>query len=784
MSERRRLPIVEWLARRWADFPVRRKGLVVLAIPLLPLVLLTLLIALLSRGEERDVQRQFTRTLAAGAAAQRTFRLTVEADTAARGYFLLRTDDSLRRYERAQAEIAPSLQRLNSLADPRRHEDFARLQSLVEAYTRQLAAIVNSARSSGGAPPSGLIEQGNAAMQAVREQFLTIETLQNELLTERTRRVSSTARWLWIIAILSIPLGIAGGIIGILLFTSGISRRLTRLARNAGDLAEGKPFETGSDADDELGQLERRLAETAALLAEQREKARIAHDEVDRFFTLAPEMFCIAGTDGFFKRVNAAWTDVLGWSREDMMARPYLDIIHPDDREATIREAGALADGRMTVHFENRYACKDGTYKWLQWKAAAVPDQQRIFAAARDITPQKEAEATIQRAKDTADQANQAKSVFLSRMSHDLRTPLNAVLGFAQLLEMEATTPGQLEQTRQIIRAGRHLLDLINEVLDIAHVESGRLSLSLEPVAVAGLLSAAVELIHPLAEQKAIAVRIESFPADWHVRADRRRLMQVVVNLLSNAIKYNREGGHVRLSCAETDDWRRITITDTGFGLTPEQQAVVFNPFERLNAAQSTIEGTGLGLSVAKGFTEAMGGRIGLDSVPQEGSTFWIELPSVAAPSGAVADTDVVEAPVAHALADRGTVLYIEDNASNIRVLEGVLAHRPGVKLLTAVDAQSGFALVQRERPDLILLDMHLPDASGEDVLWRLQANAATRNIPVVALSADATPGRITRALTGGARHYLTKPLDVARVLALFDEYCPEVESTRSARVS
>jgi len=749
------------------------------------LILTVLFSVIWSRGDGREAQMGIARGLAARTATQKAFRVTVEAETAARGYLLLRNDDSLRQYERTKAEVPASLQRLSGLIDPRQRDDLVRLQALVEARMQVLATVVRVARESGSAPSRELIEHDNIAMQAVRDQFRAMEGWEDERLTERSRRASSTTRWLWMVGLASIPLGIAGGIVGILLFTTGISRRVTRLARNADNLVDGKPLQAESGGDDELGQLERRLAETATLLAQRREEARAAHEELDQYFTLAPEMFCIAGTDGFFTRVNAAWTDVLGWSADEMVARPYIDFIHPDDREATIREASTLADGMVTVLFENRYACKDGSYKWLQWKAAPMLNRQQIFAAARDITLQKEAETTIQRAKETADQASHAKSVFLSRMSHDLRTPLNAVLGFAQLLEMEATTPGQVEQTRQIIRAGRHLLDLINEVLDIAHVESGRLSLSVEPVPVAGLLTGAVELIQPLADQKGISVSVESFPSEWHVLADRRRLMQVVVNLLSNAIKYNRDNGLVRLACVESAGWRRITISDTGFGLTREQQALVFNPFERLNAAESTIEGTGLGLSVAKGFTEAMGGRIGLESVPQEGSTFWIDLPSVAAPSGAVVDTAVVDAPRTQRPAIRGTVLYIEDNASNVRVVEGVLAHRPGVTLLTAVDAKTGMAVAQRERPDLILLDMHLPDASGEDVLWRLQANASTRDIPIVVLSADATPARVTRTLTGGARHYLTKPLDVARLLRIFDEYCPEVvDKTRSERAS
>lgn len=378
-------------------------------------------------------------------------------------------------------------------------------------------------------------------------------------------------------------------------------------------------------------------------------------------------------------------------------------------------------------------------------------------------------------AKREAERANRAKSDFLSRMSHDLRTPLNAILGFAQLFEMDTLTDEQHESLRHIRNGGAHLLDMINEVLDIARIESGHLSLSPEPVALGDVVQHVVELVRPLAAQRGInvgndeAVRVCGMR---HVRADRQRLKQILLNLLSNAVKYNRAGGRVRVTCEEAAAGRtRIKVSDTGAGIHPEKLQLLFQPFERLGAEQTAVEGTGLGLVLSKGLAEAMGGTLGVESEVDHGSTFWVELPACeASPEStepparphrraAGADTGVT-----------GTVLYIEDNISNRRLMERVLARRPGVRLTGAAEGGTGVALAQANPPDLILLDLHLPDVRGEEVLRRLWEDPSTRAIPVAVLSADATPAQARRLIASGASAYLTKPLDIVKVLQLVDE--------------
>ncbi len=510
-----------------------------------------------------------------------------------------------------------------------------------------------------------------------------------------------------------------------------------------------------------------------AAVQRNRELAR-AQVELDRFFTLSLDMFGIAGTDGYFKRLNPAFGATLGYGTEEMLARPFLDFVHPDDRAATLAEMETLGQGHDTIDFDNRYRCKDGSWKWLSWKARPFPSEGLLYATAHDITERKASEQALAAAKLEAERANRAKSDFLSRMSHDLRTPLNAILGFAQLLEMDVVNPEHRESVRQILGGGDHLLGLINEILDIARIESGHLSLSPEPVAIGDIVQHAVELVRPLAAQRGIVFDndIVTVCGSRHLLADRQRLTQILLNLLSNAVKYSRDGGLVRLTCEEVPEGRlRIRVSDTGAGIRPEKLPLLFQPFERLGAEQTGIEGTGLGLVLSKGLAEAMGGTLGVESEVDRGSTFWVEL----ALADAAAET--AASPVrAHPHASgqdpgvTGTVLYIEDNISNRRLMERVLARRPGVRLVGAGQGQAGLDLARADRPDLILLDLHLPDMNGEEVLRRLWEDPHTRAIPVAVLSADATPAQAKRLRAAGAMAYLTKPLDVSEVLQLLDD--------------
>jgi signal transduction histidine kinase len=372
-----------------------------------------------------------------------------------------------------------------------------------------------------------------------------------------------------------------------------------------------------------------------------------------------------------------------------------------------------------------------------------------------------------------ADQANRAKSEFLSRMSHELRTPLNAILGFAQLLGISSLNTNDRESVEQISKAGRHLLGLINEVLDIARIESGRIDLSLEAINPMDIVSESLDLIRPLAVQSGIQLFISEDLSDQRLRitADRQRLKQILINLLSNAVKYNKKAGSVRVWLELAGAERlRINVTDTGLGISSSKLEQLFTPFERLGAEQSRIEGSGIGLALSKRLSEAMGGQIGVSSRPNEGSTFYIELPIAHEILSTVNLQNPSELQLEALPVKPITVVYIEDNPANIRLVQLILANRPHATLLTATDGLSGLELVRQKQPDVVLLDLHLPDIEGHDVLNRLQADHSTKNIPVVILSADANPEQTTKLLESGARQYLTKPFDVRTFLKVLDE--------------
>ncbi len=432
----------------------------------------------------------------------------------------------------------------------------------------------------------------------------------------------------------------------------------------------------------------------------------------------------------------------------------------------------------------NPYTADDQAFAQdLADRAALVIMNARLFDALQtlnDALERRVAERTaqlevvnrdLQHAKGEAERANLAKSEFLSRMSHELRTPLNAVLGFAQVLGMDELDPRQKKSVNRIYDAGRHLLTLINEVLDIARIESGRLSVSPEPVHVGEVVRETADVIQPLAAQRKIQLHVdEGTLGDRHIRADRQRITQVLLNLLSNAVKYNHAGGSVTVACAAVGERLQIRVSDTGPGIDPTQVERLFTPFERLGAEYSQVEGTGLGLALSKRLVEVMGGATGVESVLGQGSTFWVELPLMEGPVERL--KRVGTGPLEPSpLADQAkTVLYVEDNLSNFKLVEEILTHRPMLRLLTAMQGRLSLDLAREHHPDLILLDLDLPDMHGSRVLAALQAEAQTQSIPVVIISADATPHQIERLLAAGARAYLTKPLDVKHFLQLVDE--------------
>lgn len=381
-----------------------------------------------------------------------------------------------------------------------------------------------------------------------------------------------------------------------------------------------------------------------------------------------------------------------------------------------------------------------------------------------DITQRKRAEVALEHAKRLAESANQAKSEFLTSMSHELRTPLNAIIGFAQLLEMDHLIPdhARKEAVGHIMTSSRHLLELINEVLDLARIESGRLDLNIEPITLLPLIEETVALSQPAATAKQIVI-MHACDQSIQLNADSARVRQILLNLLSNAIKYNRNGGSVTLSATVLNNYVRVTVSDTGIGIAKARQKELFQSFHRLGAEKSAIEGTGIGLVICKQLINGMNGHIGFDSTEGVGCRFWFELPCVAA----IAQTAVNTAPVQDKdtpQSSKQCVLYIEDSAVNVEIMKHIFLLHHDLNLLTAETAEIGLEMVDKARPDLILMDINLPGISGLDALVRLKANPDTAAIPVIAVSAAALPSHINTGLKAGFLAYLIKPFNLSEL--------------------
>ncbi|MDQ6626058.1 MAG: PAS domain S-box protein [Verrucomicrobiota bacterium] len=488
------------------------------------------------------------------------------------------------------------------------------------------------------------------------------------------------------------------------------------------------------------------------------------------------DVICVIDPSHRFLSMSAASEELFGYAPDEMIGRPYSDFVHPDDLEKTDNAAAHIVIAGRAADFVNRYVRKDGTIVDVLWSVTWSEADQKAFCVAHNTTERARMENALREAKEEADRANHAKSDFLSRMSHELRTPLNAILGFSQLIERQSPTETQRNRVAHIISAGRHLLQLINEVLDISRIEAGKLQMSLEPVCLRDALEDAVSLMRPLAAERAIRItRPNANDENCFLLGDRQRLKQVLLNLLSNALKYTPEGGEVRVTCTPCESGKmRVGISDTGAGIAREKLPRLFVPFDRLGAEQSSVEGTGLGLALCQRLMQAMQGSIGAESEVGTGSNFWIELPCAQSPLAKIAAQTGPRAELrSSASGDKRTILYVEDNLSNLTLIEQLLADESPIELMSAMQGQMGLDLAREHVPDLVLLDLHLPDVPGWDVLAQLKRDPKTRDIPVIVISADATPSQIKRLMAAGAHTYLTKPLDVGEFLRVIEEAMP-----------
>ena len=404
----------------------------------------------------------------------------------------------------------------------------------------------------------------------------------------------------------------------------------------------------------------------------------------------------------------------------------------------------------------------------------------------------RETNAELQAAREAAEKANRAKSEFLSSMSHELRTPLNAVLGFAQLMASEVPAPPAHQQRSidQILKGGWYLLRLINEILDLATIESGKVTMSQEPMSMTDVLQDCKGMIEPQAAKRGIAMTFPRFDKVFYIHADRTRVKQVMINLLSNAIKYNASGGSVIVQCVATDTGRvRICVKDTGTGLSADQMAHLFQPFNRLGQQDGGEEGTGIGLVVTRQLVELMGGTIGVESAVGVGTVFWVEFEPAQAPAlenieEVALDRRLLAAPAA---SEQLTLLYVEDNPANLALVEQLIARRGDLKLVTAIDAYLGIELARAYVPDLILMDINLPGMSGYGALKVLRDDPLTAHIPVLALSANAVPRDIEKGIEAGFFRYLTKPIRVREFMEALDvalQHAADSDSGRPARLA
>ncbi len=531
--------------------------------------------------------------------------------------------------------------------------------------------------------------------------------------------------------------------------------------------------------------LARRQDFASALVDARTEELGTTFRFLERLLMSGPAVVIRADLSGSEPRISYVSPNVeriLALQREEIMqVGSLLPYLHPEDAKV-----GELVSERLrerdagAVLTEFRIRRPDGSDQWVS--GLSVPDVDEdgrdagVFVYITDISTRRAAEEALRGAQQAAEAANRSKSEFLSRMSHELRTPLNAVLGFSQLLKMQALPGDDIEPVDQILKGGRHLLDLIDEVLDITRIETGRLLLSPEPVLVSELVHESLDLVRSLAEQRQITMIAAETGMSEYIFADRQRSKQVLLNLLSNGVKYNHARGSVAISCQVLGATGiRISVADTGPGIRPEQMNRLFSPFDRLDAASTDIEGTGIGLALSKNLAEAMGGALVVESVVGRGSTFSVDLPRVEGPVERYErlrpEAPAVAAPLNGQEHTGRThkLLHIEDNPSNLRLIERILNRRDDVVVVSAMQGRFGIELARQHQPALILLDLHLPDISGEEILHRLREDPMTSSIPVVMVTADATAGQVQRLLSAGAAAYLTKPLDVAVLLEVID---------------
>lgn len=768
-------------ARRWADLPLRGKALVVISLPLVVLLLSLVLIYITERQTAR-AEEDVRRVLRVQGDIRAVHTLLAEAAASVRGYLLTRREDFLPSYRNAKPQIESALRRLDgNVRDQRVRDQLAAITPLINSKIDGLEEMLGDPTNNQASITTILVSNKHI-LDALRQHIGTMLTLEDSLLAERTAAAAETRQRLLLSTWLAAICGLFGAIVAVLFLSKGIVARVQNVQGNAQRLALGQPLLPQPPENDEIGQLGTRLVEAGMLLAE-RERALRENEERLRLIIDGVKDYGIFALDtaGHVTSWNAGAERIKGYTEEEILGQHFSVFYLP--QECPQHPAMALAEAtRNGDYMEEGWRCRqDGTRFWASVVITAQFDATgalRGFSKiTRDITDRRAAEIALGTAREEAERASRAKSEFLSRMSHELRTPLNSILGFAQLLDMDAPS-GQKAQIGHILRAGQHLLTLINEVLDIAKIEAGRLPLNIESIPLAITLHEALTLVSPMAADAGIQLKpVPALAADLGIVADRQRLTQVLLNLLSNAIKYNRPQGQVSIEVEVEPPHIRVSVCDTGNGIAVDRQGQLFKPFERLGA-DPNVEGSGLGLALSKSLLEMMQGSLSVQSQVGSGSRFTLALPYARLPEPQGITVAVIESPTpAPALASpaiQGKVLCIEDNLSSLALIETLLQRRPGIKLLSSMQGQLGLDLAAKHAPQLIVLDVSLPDIDGLSVLKRLRQSPITRDTPVLMITADAS--NLTRQAlhAAGATAVLSKPINVPSFLAHLDHCFPE----------
>lgn len=615
------------MRRRWTDLPLRVKALLVLSVPILPLLAATFGV-LDSAHRENEAERWVEHTLQVKAQLEAVLQIMASGDAATNDFLSTRSRAARDRYDEFMSRWPAAAERLESLVadNPAQVAHLRELDPFRGA--RPFGTLIDYADNHppGEPLPAALVQRSRAVLDAERAVLLEMQDVEDALLSERVRSVRDAHLRLLLVASIGALVGVLGGGGAALAFSRGITARIDAVRENSQRLVNGESLRTLPAARDEIGQLSAQLHRAWELLTERVAQADRSRAELDHFFSVSIDLLCIAGVDGTFKRVNPAWEEVLGWTSEELTSLPYVRLLHPDDVEMTATTARHQAYHDSVMTLENRYRCKDGTYRWLSWRSVSVPGMGLIFAAARDITEQKRIDEELRTKITELGEVNAELESFTYSVSHDLRAPLRHITGFAQLLERSAS--GKLnDQERRWLgltsEAGTRMGRLIDDLLAFCRI--GRATLASQRVSLDAVVRDAIEEVRPVENGRDVSWHVAPLP---EVKGDPALLRLVFVNLLSNALKYSRERDHARVEVGRADDGSEavVYVRDNGVGFDMKYVDKLFGVFQRLHDADR-FEGTGIGLANVRRIITRHGGRVWAEAVVDRGATFYVSLP-------------------------------------------------------------------------------------------------------------------------------------------------------------